>query len=73
MLAMGLVCVATLIPAPTYFESVCISSLAHPCDLHSNGGCAQICNNYVIDYNCSCNEGYKLAEDLKNCIQGKLL
>ena len=33
----------------------------------NNGGCAQNCHNTAGSYNCSCNNGYYLAGNGKNC------
>ena len=40
--------------------------------LISNGGCNQICSNSYGSFECSCGEGYSLAEDNFNC-DGKML
>lgn len=41
--------------------------------LISNGGCQHKCNNTVGSFNCSCNDGFKLAEDLATCEGKKVL
>ena len=33
----------------------------------SNGGCAQVCNNSIGSYVCSCNAGYNLENDNHTC------
>ena len=33
----------------------------------SNGGCAQVCNNTIGSYVCSCNAGYNLENDNHTC------
>ena len=33
----------------------------------NNGGCAQNCHNNAGSYYCSCNDGYYLAGNGKNC------
>ena len=35
--------------------------------LTNNGGCAQICNNTVGSFRCSCNPGYFLLADARSC------
>ena len=35
--------------------------------MNSNGGCAQICNNTIGSYECSCRNGYNLADDFHRC------
>ena len=35
--------------------------------LTENGGCRQTCTNTVGSYVCSCNEGFTLASDRRNC------
>jgi hypothetical protein len=37
------------------------------CSLSANL-CSQVCNEKPIGYDCSCNPGYKLADDKRNCI-----
>ena len=32
-----------------------------------NGGCEQICNNMIGTYYCSCDIGYTLAADARQC------
>ena len=53
----------------------CYVHVAHPCDKTSvgkkNGGCDQKCTKNDVVAVCSCNEGYKLAEDKKTCIKSK--
>ena len=39
--------------------------------LTENGGCRQTCTNTVGSFVCSCNEGFTLASDGRNCT-GKL-
>ncbi|XP_065845108.1 fibrillin-2-like [Oscarella lobularis] len=34
----------------------------------SNGGCAEICNNTVGSFTCTCSRGYELGNDGKSCI-----
>eukprot|EP00731_Ephydatia_muelleri_P028213 Em0019g1086a len=36
--------------------------------LTNNGGCAQICNNTVGSFTCSCNPGYSLGADARSCV-----
>ena len=36
------------------------------CDTE-NGGCAHSCNNYEGGRNCSCNAGYTLSQNRKDC------
>lgn len=33
----------------------------------NNGGCGTTCTNTVGSYNCSCNDGYELDNDLHTC------
>ena len=35
--------------------------------LTNNGGCAQICNNTIGSFRCSCNSGYSLFADARSC------
>ena len=37
-----------------------------PCDIE-NGNCAHQCSGDTGDPICSCDDGYKLADDGKNC------
>ena len=41
------------------------------CDTN-NGGCKQTCTNLEGSFDCSCSEGYILADDDLNCV-GKFL
>ena len=34
---------------------------------YSNGGCEHICNNTVGSYYCTCNSGYTLNKNGRNC------
>ena len=45
----------------------CSASDVNEC-LTNNGGCAQICNNTVGSFMCSCNPGYSLGADGISCV-----
>ena len=49
-----------------------ISSLVHPCEKETKGGCDHICNKKGDEVLCSCNDGYKLDGDAKSCIKSML-
>ena len=46
--------------------------LVHPCDEANNGDCSQICNKKEEKHECSCEAGFLLAEDKRNCKKGWL-
>ena len=39
----------------------------------SNGGCQHKCNNTEGSFNCSCHNGFYLADDLRTCEGKKVL
>jgi len=48
-------------------NSYCCDTDINECQT-DNGGCAQICDNTIGSYQCSCNKEYGLTEDKHNCI-----
>ena len=48
------------------------SPSVHPCDKETKGGCEHVCNKDGDEAKCSCNDGYKLAEDGQECEFGNL-
>ena len=46
---------------------LCIIFLVHPCDRSDNGGCQQKCNKDGDEFTCSCDKGFKLADDKAAC------
>ena len=45
--------------------------LVHPCDLPTNGGCDQVCNKDGVNASCSCDDGFKLADNGLACNKSK--
>ena len=41
------------------------------CEDGNNGGCDHMCNNYDGGFNCSCDNGYDLSKNGKDCIGKK--
>ena len=35
--------------------------------ISNNGNCEQLCNNFNGSYSCSCNSGYQLDQNQRNC------
>jgi fibulin 1/2 len=50
-----------------YFLSVTFSDIDE-CAFATYGGCEQICVNTAGSYICGCADGYRLAEDNKECV-----
>ncbi len=46
------------------------SSLVHPCDKASKGGCSQLCNKRKEKYECACKDGFLLGDDKRTCNKG---
>lgn len=46
--------------------------LVHFCDRPTKGGCDHFCNKTDNHFTCACKEGFKLTEDGKTCIRGKV-
>ena len=45
--------------------------LVHPCDKPSKGGCDHTCTKEGEKAVCSCNNGFKLADDGQTCLLGE--
>ena len=54
-----------------HYYTIIINVDINECNTN-NGGCATTCTNTVGSYECSCNTGYELNNDLHNC-NGKLV
>ena len=52
--------------ASAVFSDKCSHSDVNECD-SSNGGCEQICTNSVGSFECSCDAGFTLDSDNRNC------
>ena len=54
----------------TFYGTTCVIESASDVNecLTNNGGCAQICNNTVGSFTCSCNPGYSLGADARSCV-----
>ena len=35
--------------------------------LDNNGGCEQLCNDFILSFECQCNKGYLLDANEQNC------
>ena len=54
------------------YSSMHIFVSVHPCDKADKGGCEHTCNKKGDEAECSCDDGYLLAQDGKSCEKSKL-